>query len=72
MLSALADNDGPTWTHALQTGSPAIDNGVCTDIGGATVGVDQRGKTRPADLTCDIGACEYNAVPVELMAFTVD
>jgi CSLREA domain-containing protein len=72
MLGALADNDGPTWTHALQTGSPAIDNGVCTDIGGATVGVDQRGKTRPADVTCDIGAYEYNAVPVELMAFTVD
>ncbi|MEM7393035.1 MAG: choice-of-anchor Q domain-containing protein, partial [Verrucomicrobiota bacterium] len=27
LLAPLADNGGPTWTHALNPGSPAIDNG---------------------------------------------
>jgi len=41
-LGALADNGGPTFTHALLTGSPAIDKG--NSFGLAS---DQRGALRP-------------------------
>ena len=60
-LGPLADNGGPSPTHALTPGSPAIDNGnpaVCPST-------DQRGIARPADgngdgdARCDIGAYEY-------------
>ena len=51
-LAGLADNGGPTQTHALQTGSLAIDAGTTT--GAPTV--DQRGFAR--DATPDIGAFE--------------
>lgn len=58
----LADNGGPTHTHALPPGSPAIDAAA----GGACDGkVDQRGQPRNADgdghlsnRECDIGAYE--------------
>ncbi|MCA9020877.1 MAG: hypothetical protein KDA74_12085, partial [Planctomycetaceae bacterium] len=53
-LSVLQDNGGPTLTHALLTGSRAIDAGDNTD----GVSVDQRGATRPTDTTSDIGAFE--------------
>ena len=62
LLGALADNGGSTQTHALQTGSPAIDAGTNTGCPSA----DQRGVTRPLDgdgnstPICDIGAFEYN------------
>ena len=50
LLGPLADNGGPTQTHALLLGSPAI------DAGGADCAVtDQRGVPRSA---CDIGAYE--------------
>ena len=42
-LNALADNGGPTQTHALLAGSPAIDKGNTTST------LDQRGQTRPFD-----------------------
>ncbi len=44
MLGVLAHNGGSTMTHALLTGSPAIDKGESS--GSAT---DQRGQTRPVD-----------------------
>ncbi|MBA2334269.1 MAG: hypothetical protein H0V90_04965 [Blastocatellia bacterium] len=44
MLFALGDYGGPTPTHRLQTGSPAIDKG---NFFGLTT--DQRGFTRPVD-----------------------
>jgi hypothetical protein len=44
MLGPLADNGGPTMTHALLPGSPAIGNGI--DLALAT---DQRGEPRDAD-----------------------
>jgi predicted outer membrane repeat protein len=43
-LGPLQDNGGPTQTHALLSGSPAIDKG---ESSGSTV--DQRGLTRPVD-----------------------
>jgi beta-glucanase (GH16 family) len=53
-IGALADNGGPTWTHALLAGSLAIDAGddsVCP-------ATDQRGVTRPQGAACDIGSYE--------------
>ena len=53
MLAPLADNGGPTPTHALLQGSPAIDAaGACSDT-------DQRGIARPQGAACDIGAFEF-------------
>jgi hypothetical protein len=57
-LGPLQDNDGPTPPHALLPGSPAIDTGSCSDSGGATVTVDQRGIARPRGSACDIGSFE--------------
>ncbi len=53
-LDAIADNGGPTLTHALQEGSFALDGGVtpCPPT-------DQRGVTRPQGALCDIGAFEF-------------
>ena len=53
MLGVLADNGGPTKTHALLEGSPAIDKG---NSFGATT--DQRGVARPQGAAPDIGAFE--------------
>ena len=64
LLDVLKDNGGPTWTHALRTGSPAIDAGL--SINGMTT--DQRGETRPTDgngdgtVAFDIGAYEAATV----------
>lgn len=55
MLGPLADNGGPTMTHALLPGSPATDAGDCA---GGTILVDQRGVDRPQGAGCDIGAFE--------------
>lgn len=52
-LAGLKDNGGPTKTHALQPGSPAID-AVTTGCPPPTA--DQRGSPRSAP--CDIGAFE--------------
>lgn len=52
-LGELADNGGFTPTHALPSGSPAIDAG---DPNRCTA-VDQRGLERP-DMMCDAGAFE--------------
>ena len=63
LLGPLADNGGPTKTHALLEGSPAIDQG--NSFGEST---DQRGLPRPSDFVgipnasggdgSDIGAFE--------------
>lgn len=60
LLGPLADNGGPTLTHALLPGSPAIDAGSNAHCPGS----DQRGVSRPLDGSgdgfahCDIGAFE--------------
>ncbi|MCA1552805.1 MAG: hypothetical protein LC737_00340, partial [Chloroflexi bacterium] len=56
-LAALANNGGPTLTHALRAGSPAID--TASNVGCPPI--DQRGYLRPANSTCDKGAFEYGA-----------
>lgn len=57
-LGPLQDNGGPTLTHALDKGSPAVDTGTCTMSTGVKVKVDQRGEPRPQGDGCDIGAYE--------------
>lgn len=62
-LGPLANNGGPTETHALLIGSPAIDHGDNTICAADPVNnVDQRSIPRPLNgglsLTCDIGAFE--------------
>jgi hypothetical protein len=67
ILNSLGANGGPTWTHALPSGSPAIDRAPNTDCNAAPVnGVDQRGQPRnrngdgaPSSNECDIGAFEF-------------
>ena len=69
-LGPLQNNGGPTQTHALLPGSPAIDAGNsfgCRDNLGALLATDQRGFFRTADgdsngtARCDIGAYEAKA-----------
>jgi hypothetical protein len=51
MLGPLQDNGGPTFTHALLSGSPAIDAG--NSFGSLT---DQRGLARPVDSPTTLNA----------------
>lgn len=71
-LGALANNGGFTQTHALLSGSPAIDAGNPAASDGSGVHcrtTDQIGTTRPVDgdgsgsARCDIGAFEVAVVP---------
>lgn len=63
LLEPLADNGGPTKTHALQKDSLAIDAGY------TTLTTDQRGEAR--DSSPDIGAYEYkgNSTLVPIMTY---
>ncbi|MBC8078125.1 MAG: right-handed parallel beta-helix repeat-containing protein, partial [Chloroflexales bacterium] len=62
ILGPLQNNGGPTFTHALLAGSPAIDAGNalgCADQNAVDLTTDQRGFLRTA--LCDMGAYEYNS-----------
>ncbi|MCC6231377.1 MAG: hypothetical protein IT580_01970 [Verrucomicrobiales bacterium] len=59
-LGPLQDNGGPTWTHALPAGSPAVDVIARAD----SVSNDQRGARRPAGVGWDLGAVESGPMPV--------
>jgi predicted outer membrane repeat protein len=67
LLDLLANNGGPTQTHALLPGSPAIDRGTA-----AGQSFDQRGPgfPRSVGLGTDIGAFEVQAIatPVDVDA----
>ena len=56
-LDTLQDNGGPTFTHALLVGSPAIN----ASLASACAARDQRGVLRPAAF-CDIGAFERSLI----------
>jgi hypothetical protein len=66
LIGPLQDNGGPSLTHALLIGSPAVDAGVnvfCSPT-------DQRGIIRRNADTCDIGA--YELVKQTLTVSTAD
>jgi hypothetical protein len=73
-LGPLADNGGPTFTHALLPGSVAINAATdCTLVDGETpVTTDQRGVTRPQGPACDAGAFELEKIPEEILDFFDD
>jgi hypothetical protein len=54
-LGPLDTNGGPTQTHRLLPGSPAINDG--TSVG--CPGTDQRGVSRPRGPACEVGAFEF-------------
>ena len=81
LLGPLQDNGGPTHTHALLAGSPAIDAGDsdgCTDPAGNPLTIDQRGQPRPVDgdgdgtAVCDLGAYESANDSTPPMPFLVE
>lgn len=69
LLGPLQANGGPTFTHALLQGSPAIDSGDSSDA------TDQRQFPRISDgngdgiAVADIGAYEYQNTPPGITAF---
>ena len=70
-LGTLADNGGPTLTHAPGADSAALDAATdCTEIDGTTpVETDQRGVTRPQGSACDIGSFELVQVDDDNVIF---
>jgi len=81
LLGPLADNGGPTQTHALLFASPAIDAVIecdCSTVDGDPISQDQRGMRRPADgdmdriAYCDIGAYEKQPISVGGIVEQVD
>lgn len=55
-IGPLASNGGPTMTHVLNAGSPALDSVNSAEC----PGIDQRSVARPQGTGCDRGAYERN------------
>lgn len=76
MLGPLQDNGGPTFTHRLLPGSPAIDKGKRDAAPSLALSTDQRGAPRPIDFPSipnanggdgsDIGAFELGKPTLSL------
>jgi|GEM_PF-3660285 len=67
-LGPLADNGGPTQTHAPLSGSPVVDGGNSATCSSAPISsLDQRGLSRNS--SCDIGAVEQQVVPYLYTSF---
>ncbi len=71
----LADNGGPTLTHALPPSSLAIDSGDNVACAAAPLNnLDQRGEPRPVDYgggaACDVGAFERQTDETFVMTLT--
>ncbi|WP_436794005.1 right-handed parallel beta-helix repeat-containing protein [Actinospongicola halichondriae] len=60
-LAPLADNGGPTFTHAILDGSPALDTG--DPAFAAPPATDQRGESRVSGDGIDKGAYERQVAP---------
>jgi hypothetical protein len=78
MVGPLQDNGGPTFTHGLLNGSPAIDKGG----GGTGITTDQRGRPRPVRFDAsipepaggdgsDIGAFEVSPIQFDAPNYSV-
>jgi predicted outer membrane repeat protein len=79
-LDPLANNGGPTQTHALPESSPAIDAANpagCLGKNGLPLSSDQRGIARPLDgnndgtTRCDIGAYELSRFTFIYLPMTI-
>jgi len=68
LLNPLQNNGGPTSTHALLAGSPAINTGSNTGC----PATDQRGVARPIGGTCDIGSFEGVGIAICPVTTTAD
>ncbi|NIM94584.1 MAG: CSLREA domain-containing protein [Anaerolineales bacterium] len=68
-IGSLEYNRGPTFTHALLPGSPAIDA-----AGDRCPATDQRGVSRPQGDACDIGAFEadFETESMSIIAATAE
>jgi hypothetical protein len=71
LFGPLIDNGGPTWTHAIGIGSPALDSGDPASVAGMN-GVpefDQRGNpfVRVVGAAIDIGTFELPPLPPALL-----
>lgn len=64
-LAPLADNGGPTLTHAISPTSPAFNAG--NNTAAAALTTDQRGLSRLVGGVVDIGAFEYQAIVVSTL-----
>ena len=64
LLDSLADNGGPTFTHALMASSPALDAAT-----GACPAGDQRSAPRPEGSACDVGAYEAGSFSISSEGF---
>lgn len=65
--TALTDNGGPTQTHALVSGGPAVNTANpagCFSYNLGQLTVDQRSSLRVIAGRCDIGAYEYDLVNI--------
>jgi predicted outer membrane repeat protein len=71
LVGPLADNGGASYTHALLSGSPAIDAGNPAPAGSdnACSATDQRGFGRVG--RCDIGAFEFGNLPLKKTTTTL-
>lgn len=67
-LRPLSNNGGPTSTHALTAGSPALDAVPVPDCANSN---DQRDEARPAGVACDIGAYEAGVATAVNDAYSV-
>jgi len=71
-LGPLANNGGPTQTHAIAPSSPAKNAAA-----GSCPATDQRGEPRPHGSACDLGAYEFSgggsqSDPAELSGYVFD
>lgn len=72
VLGPLADNGGPTQTHALLAGSLAIDAGDTTPPGvlGSCPAIDQRGMPRPTSGTGSVARCDFGSFEQQTLSPT--
>ncbi|MGF1470585.1 MAG: choice-of-anchor Q domain-containing protein [Rubrobacteraceae bacterium] len=61
LLGPLANNGGFTQTHALQSGSPALNRVAQSEC--PPPNIDQRGGSRPQGPRCDSGSIEKEVTP---------
>jgi hypothetical protein len=66
LLGPLQNNGGPTLTHALLMGSPALNAAGAAD----TTSTDQRGVSRPQGPASDIGAYEFSYTAPTIVRIT--